>query len=116
LAEWSKFSLEERIELAKKACIDEEEIKQYYNYTAGLIKIHTGKEATFLTIDLHPGWSDLNKVPGLLLEKLNSFGWDLLVEQWKGLTNLQRFALIKLCRAGHESKNFPKAFREFGLI
>ena len=116
LAEWSRFSVEERIELAKKPCSNEEEAKQYNNFLVGLINRYTSKEATGLAIDQHPGWADLNKVPDLLQEKLKEFGWNISVEQWAGLTNLQRFALLKLCKEGHESKNFPKALKEFDLI
>jgi len=116
LAEWSRFSVEERIELAKKPCSNEEEAKQYNNFLVGLINRYTSKEATGLAIDQHPGWADLNKVPDLLQEKLREFGWNISVEQWAGLTNLQRFALLKLCKEGHESKNFPKALKEFDLI
>ncbi|MGK7938235.1 MAG: nitrate reductase associated protein, partial [Xenococcaceae cyanobacterium] len=36
-------------------------------------------------------------------------------EQWKSLTPLQRFALIKLSRPSHENKNFLPAAKEFGL-
>jgi len=116
LAEWSRFSVKERIELAKKPCSNEEEAKQYHNYLVGLINRYTSKEATGLAIDQHPGWADLNKVPDLLEEKLREFGWNISVEQWAGLTNLQRFALLKLCKQGHESKNFSKALKEFDLI
>jgi len=35
--------------------------------------------------------------------------------QWKNLNSLQRFALIKLTRGGHENENFIPALREFGL-
>lgn len=116
LAEWSQFSVEERIELAKKSCSNEVETKQYNDYLAGLIKRHTSKEATGLAIDQQPGWANLDKVPDLLEEKLREFGLYISVEQWAGLTNLQRFALLKLCKQGHESKNFPKALKEFDLI
>jgi hypothetical protein len=37
-------------------------------------------------------------------------------DQWKSLSALQRFALLKLYRPGHENKNFKKALKEFGLI
>ena len=116
LAEWSRFSVDERIELAKKTCSNEEEAKQYNDYLAGLIKKYTGKKATDLAIDLHPGWADLDEVPALLRDKLKEFGWSIPIEQWEDLTNLQRFALLKLCKQGHESKNFPKAIKEFGLV
>jgi hypothetical protein len=116
LAEWSKFSVEERIELAKKPVGNEEEIEQYHAYLADLVKKHTGKEATGLTIDLHPAWANRDEIPAPVLDKLKEFGWSVSTDQWKALTNLQRFALVKLSREGHESKNFPKAVKEFELV
>jgi len=116
LAEWSRFFVEERIELAKRPCSNEGEARQYNDYLAGLIKRYTGEEATSLTVDYPPAWSDLDNVPGILQNKLKDFGWSLSIEQWKRLTNLQRFSLLKLCKEGHESKNFPIAMKEFQLI
>ncbi|MGZ8559113.1 MAG: nitrate reductase associated protein [Chitinophagaceae bacterium] len=116
LAEWNKFSVEERIELATIQCGNEEEARRYYNFLVGLISKNTGKEATCLAIDQNPAWADTDKLPGMLVEKLKEFDWNISTGQWKELTNLQRFALLKLCRPGHESKNFPKAVKEFGLL
>ena len=116
LAEWSKFGIEERIELAKKECSNEVEAKEYNNYLSNLIEKYTAKPATTLEVDMKPVWADINSVPQILNDKLNEFGWHVSTEQWKGLTNLQRFALLKLCREGHENKNLPKAMKEFKLI
>src|SRR5688500_12194137 len=116
LAEWGKFSTEERIELAMKSCSNEEETRRYNNFLAGLINKYTGKEATGLAIDQNPAWVDTDKLPGMLLEKVKEYNWNISSEQWKNLSNLQRFALLKLCRPGHESKNFPRAMKEFGLM
>ena len=116
LSEWSKFNVRERIELALLDCSNEEEATRYKNYLIGLISKYTGKEATVLPIDQNPAWVDNGKLPEMLLEKLKEYNWKISSEQWKELTNLQRFALLKLCRPGHESKNFPKAMKEFGLI
>jgi hypothetical protein len=116
LAEWSRFNVEERLELAKKKCGTEDEVKEYYTYLSGLVKKHTGADTTGLKIDKNPAWANLAEVPQLLQNKLKDFDWHLSVEQWKGLDSLQRFALVKLCREGHENKNFPKAMKEFGLI
>ena len=116
LAEWNKFSVEERIELATLQCSNEEEAKRYKDYLVGLISKYTGKEATGLAIDQYPDWAEVNKLPDILDEKLKEFGWNISSAQWKELTNLQRFALLKLCKGGHESKNFPKAMKEFDLI
>ena len=35
---------------------------------------------------------------------------------WGELTELQRFALIKLTRDSHDNVNFVPAMREFGLV
>lgn len=116
LAEWSKFGVDERTELAKKPVSDEEDAKRYHSYLTGLVRKYTGKEATALTIDVQPAWANKNEIPVQVTDKLVEFGWTVSVDRWKGLTNLQRFALVKLSREGHESKNFPKAVKEFELI
>jgi hypothetical protein len=116
LVEWSKFSVEERIELAKKNCSNDDEAKRYHHYLSGLVKRYTGKEATTLIVDTDPAWADTNAVPEILNEKLKDFGWRVSETGWKKLTNLQRFALLKLCKEGHENKNLPKAMKEFVLI
>ena len=115
LAEWSKFKVDERIALAVNAATTKEEAAQYNQYLAGLIKKYTNAEATALALESQPAWSVLNFIPEMLQEKANECGWTITTEQWAGLTNLQRFALLKLCRPGHENKNFPKAMKEFGL-
>jgi len=116
LAEWSKFNTGERIELAVKPCRDENEVKQYHEYLTWLVERYTHRPATGLAIDQSPGWVKGSSLPAVLEEKLNEYRWFISPTQWNGLTDLQRFALLKLCRPGHESKNFPKAMREFGLL
>jgi len=116
LAEWSKFNTGERIELAMKPCRDENEVNLYHEYLAWLIERYTHNAATVLDIDHNPGWMRGSSLPAELVEKLNEYDWIISPAQWSGLTDLQRFALVKLCRPGHESKNFPKAMKEFGLL
>jgi len=46
-----------------------------------------------------------------------SNGCGLTVEQWSDLAPIQRFALIKLTRPGHEmTSSFVEALKEFGLL
>lgn len=116
LAEWAKFSVNDRIELAQRDCASKTEIDSYFNYTVGLIHRYTGRHATFLVIDERPMWAQQEVIPAMLLQHLAEYGWNMSLEQWSRLTQLQRFALLKLCRPGHENKNFPKAIKEFGLI
>lgn len=116
LSEWSKFSTEERISLAQLPCFYDEEINQYNIYLTGLVKRHTQHDPKQLAIQVNPLWANTSSVPGVLSEKLDEFGWKLPIEKWSGLTNLQRFALLKLCRPNHENRNFPKAVKEFSLL
>ena len=115
LSEWSKFSIEERIELAVKPAATEKEMSAYNQYLSGIIKKYTGDEAAALAINSNPEWADLENIPFKLQEKAMEFDLIISTAQWKQLTNLQRFALLKLFRPGHENKNFPKAIHEFGL-
>lgn len=116
LSVWSKFNIEERIELANRPCKNVEEVKEYRNYLSVLVRNHVGKEATDLKVEQYPAWADLENINETLKEKAKEFDWEISVKQWKNLTNLQRFVLLKLCRPGHENKNFPKAMKEFSLI
>lgn len=116
LSEWKRFGHDERIELAVMNCDKSVEVEAYNSYLSGLVKKHTGHDATILKVDSSPAWSNQESVPELLIEKLNEFGRNISINQWKCLTDLQRFALLKLCRPGHENKNFPKAMKEFKLV
>ncbi len=116
LSEWNRLRIEEKILLAKLKCNCGEEIERYNEYLKGLIKERTGREATILKVDQNALWKNVCSLPEKLNERLAEFDWQLSIEQWKDLTCLQRFALLKLCRPGHENKNFPKAMKEFKLI
>ncbi|RYY30233.1 MAG: nitrate reductase associated protein [Chitinophagaceae bacterium] len=116
LNEWNKLLVQERIDLACRPCNNEEEAKKYRQYLSGLVRKRCNREPTDLAIAGSPGWADRYRIPDLLLDKLKDTDLFISIRQWQRLTNLQRFALIKLCRPGHESKNFPKALREFGII
>lgn len=115
LSEWSKFEIKERIELAMMAASTDEEKEIYRTCLNKLIENHTGNKATEPVIDTKPGWANLENIPAMLQEKAKEFELIITIEKWKKLTDLQRYALLKLCRPGHENKNFPKAIKEFGL-
>jgi hypothetical protein len=116
LKEWNMFFENERVELSKMPCGRGTEIKEYYEYLAGLIKNHTGNSPTILAVEQQPGWANTDAVPVAISERLKEIGLPFSPQQWKALTQLQRFALVKLSRPGHESKNFEKALIEFGLM
>jgi hypothetical protein len=115
LAEWAKFAVDEKVALSLMPCESDREKETYHYCLASLIKKYTGNEATPLKTEATPAWANLQEVPAMLQQKAAEFKWHISIQQWQRLTNLQRFALTKLYRPGHENKNFPKAMREFGL-
>lgn len=116
LSEWNRFNTGERIQLALMSCFYDEEIAHYHYFLEALVKKYTGRDAATIEIDEFPLWGDLYTIPEMLVKKLNEYEWSISIKEWKELTNLQRFALLKLCRPKHENKNFPKAMKEFGLV
>ncbi|MBC7565680.1 MAG: nitrate reductase associated protein [Pedobacter sp.] len=116
LGEWGRFHPTERIELALLPISTAFETEHYRNYLGALVTQYTGQAATPLSIDQYPEWNNIVQLPEMLKEKSSEIQVDISISQWQRLSNIQRFALLKLCRTGHENKNFPKAVAEFGLM
>jgi len=116
LAEWSRFNEHERNQLSTMSCLLPEEIREYRCYLQGLVQYYTESLPDELAVDANPAWLDASRVPEHLQEKAMAMNVQISLEQWQQLNSLQRFALIKLSKPSHESKNFPHALREFGLM
>jgi hypothetical protein len=116
LSEWSKFTVQQRNVLKEKPCASDTEMREYREFLENLVVNQDGVKPEKLASDGMPLWSDLSAVPAMITTKANQLGAYVSLMQWKGLSNLQRFALVKLSKDGHESKNFEKALREFGLL
>jgi hypothetical protein len=116
LSEWNLMTMGEREALVDLSCSTAAEIQNYRDYLDKLIGEHTGKPATELVIDPHPPWLNLIDIPVSVKEKIQAIGVKLQVQQWIELSPLQRFALIKLSRSGHENHNFFRAMGEFHLL
>jgi hypothetical protein len=115
LKEWSKMTTQERENLATLSCETDQEIADYKIYLVDIIKKHTGESGTEIPVMVNPPWTRVDEIPYPLQEKLKEFNWAISIAQWFRLSELQRFALLKLSYPGHENKNFPKAMREFNL-
>ncbi|MGF1937558.1 MAG: nitrate reductase associated protein [Nostoc sp. ChiQUE02] len=116
LSDWNQMTTAERQALVELPCTTETEIQSYREHIQQLILQRTGIAATKLPIEPHPAWLDSTTVPAIIQEKSQEIGVTLTQQHWAALTPLQRFALIKLSRAGHENKNFPRAMAEFHLL
>lgn len=115
LAEWSRMTVADREYLASAPCGNtDEETGVYRENLTALIAQRAGNTPTIMQITEHPAWSRLNAVPEIIRTKLRDKA-SITTEQWQRLSDLQRFALVKLSSESHESKNLPRALREFGL-
>jgi hypothetical protein len=115
LPEWVKISVEEKTQLAYLPCYLESEIDQYGAYVNQLVWKYTNHEASTLPA-VDDSWNNLNELPEEVLEK--AVEWNcpaFTLKHWIELNTLQRFALVKLSRSGHEGRNFPRAMEEFGI-
>lgn len=115
LSHWHQFTQQERQILTRMPCTTPAESKVYHNFLQTLLQEKTGSTAKELEIDPHPTWMDNTKIPTEVIEKAKENDLVVTLEEWKSLTPLQRFALIKLSRPSHENKNFLPAIEEFGL-
>ncbi|MCU0517017.1 MAG: nitrate reductase associated protein [Oscillatoria sp. Prado101] len=116
LAEWNRFSQEEKQALVDMPAGTSEEAKVYRELLHRLVLEHTGKPATDLPVDAHPAWMDEATVPENVRKKAEEVGVTLTPAQWANLAPLRRFALIKLSRSEHENSNFLPALKEFGVV
>lgn len=115
LSDWNQMTTAQRQALVELPCTTETEIQSYREHIQELILQRTSIPATKLPIDPHPAWLNSATVPPSLQEKAEEIGVTLTQQNWAALKPLQRFALIKLSRPGHENKNFKRAIAEFHL-
>lgn len=116
LSHWNQLSQEERQQLVSLPCDTPNEIESYFQYLQNLIQETTGATPSLLPREDKPAWLNPAQIPALTQEKANQLGITITPEQWYALTPSQRFALIKLSRPGHESKNFLPALKEFAIV
>jgi hypothetical protein len=112
LAEWSRMNELERQHLAEQCCESEEEILVYRSWLQMTIHKRTGNQATNLPVDLSPAWMS-DSIPAVVDERIRELELSLTHHQWRSFSRLEKFALVKLSRPGHENRNFPIALKEF---
>lgn len=116
LTHWHQLTVEEREGLMAASCETLEEQQAYRQKLRELVFAKMGEFPKDLDIDPTPPWMDNRVIPTVVVEKAESVGVDLTLEQWARLTPAQRFALIKLSRPSHENHNFVPALREFQIL
>src|SRR6185295_3033206 len=108
LSEWSKLPQAARVRLAVLPCANPAEIENFLAYAEEQVIGACGAPPQRCD-PADAAWEESGPLPDQVREKALSLGYDMPVAAWSGLTPLQRFALIKLSRPGHENRNFPLA-------
>jgi hypothetical protein len=118
LAQWSGFSRTDRYRLSVLPCTKKTEIEHYESFLTGLLNHYGHSSITRLNENHLPGRPPelQDGMRKLLNQRLRQHGQDISEDQWIDLTDLERFALSKLIREGHESKNLIPALHEFGIF
>jgi hypothetical protein len=117
LKQWCRFAHEERDKLVHMPCYTAEQIDIYKEYLAELILVRAHEDAKPIAIDIDPEWGNIDDVPARLIERAIFLQVrPPSLNRWSQLDNLQRFALFKLTRPGHDNDNFLPAMKEFGLL
>jgi hypothetical protein len=112
---WSRLNTAERTLLAALSCNSVREQTKYKNVLLTFGRKYSNEPLAVLSVAANADWNRDDCIPGTVREKFIQSGREINPEQWMSLSVLQRFALVKLSRPGHESKNFGKALAEFGL-
>jgi hypothetical protein len=117
LRQWSRFEGRERRWLLEQPCDAPADVEKYCKTLTEFIARRTGEQAKSIDANEEVAWIASDIVPAAVTIQAVSRGVTRPTgEQWSNLTDLQRFALLKLTRPGHDNENFVPAMLEFGLL
>lgn len=116
LRQWSRLVRAERAELLATRCRTPGEVAAYRSRLLAMVQARTGELARDLAEPVTQTW--ISPIPPAAVQAFaSSRGLPRLSDaSWRGLGELERFALIKLSRENHDNVNFVPALREFHLI
>ena len=111
---WCKMNRMERVSLATLACYTPEDIRRYDQFLCDCIKHYDHSDPMRLSPSLEN--DSTHQIYNRVSDHCKLYFIELKWNDWMSLTALERFALSKLLKPGHESKNFVPALKEFGLL
>lgn len=117
LRQWSHFNLYDRKTLLEMACRTPHEVGLYRSRLVRLVEQRSGEAARPLAEPAIALWESASDVPPPVITFARSVAVSPPTPQaWFGLSDLERFALLKLTRDNHDNVNFVPAMQEFGLL
>jgi len=116
LRQWSRFTREDRQALLELPCGAACEVCAYHDRLVELVALRASEAAKPLPEPSAALWEAVGETPPVVTDYARSVGLaPPTAREWRRLSELQRFALIKLTRDNHDNVNFVPAMREFGL-
>lgn len=119
LTAWITLSRDERERLISMPCVSAAEMAAYRDSLIAMLAPHADNPDAaieWVEIESLPAWKDKRFIPETVQATLAELNLPQLdVALWSGLTDLQRFALLKLTRSGHKNANLLPALKEFSL-
>lgn len=117
LNQWCRFTADDRQQLLTLPCRTAADIQRYQRTLIELIATKAHEQAKHVVVEADPEWARTGRVPPRVVDHSHQLGVDPPTgRQWAGMTPLQRFALLKLTREGHDNANFIPALREFSAV
>ncbi|MCE0742782.1 nitrate reductase associated protein [Acetobacter sicerae] len=114
LRQWSRFTREDRAALLARPVENTTQCEMYRAFLVDLIRRRAEEEPVFLPPSPSKAWQEADDIPQSIRLAAASHGvMAPTLHQWNHLSSLQRFALLKLTRPGHENQNFVPALKEF---
>lgn len=116
LRQWSRFTLADREALRALPCETKAEVDAWRETLVALIRQRSGEAAGALPPGPAPAWT-AEKTPSEVAAFAEARGARAPTEsEWRAMSRLERYVLVKLTRDKHENANFVPAMREFGLV
>ena len=116
LRQWSQLQREQRAELLETEFSGVADREAYRRLVEAMLVAVGGEVERIDAVD-GSAWSETADVPAVVTcQSADKNVTAPTPGQWRHLTDVQRFALIKLTRPGHENENFVPAMQEFGLL
>jgi hypothetical protein len=117
LRQWSRFTIADRTGILTEPYVTPAGIAVLRARLIELVAVRTGGAAEDIAVDPEPRWRETRETPTEVVAFAGLRGVaPPTPEQWRALTDLRRFTLLKLTRDGHDNVNFVPALREFGLL
>jgi hypothetical protein len=119
--DWNSFALPEKMQLLAMPCTTPQQVAAFRKKLIAMIGACDGD-----FIEVSPGsimgsnsypWTDKKNIPPVVRQQIHALGDDAAnPEKWAMLSDLQRFALIKLTQPGHLKQELRLALQEFALL